>query len=82
MATELEHHDKVSFRLTKEKALVFHALLNNINSTQSLQVEHPAEKKVLWDMECILRRVLDDIQSSDYDQKLKHAREYTWPIAQ
>jgi hypothetical protein len=82
MATALEHHEKVSFRLTKDKAIVFHALLNNINTNHNVQLEHPAEQKVLWDLECILQRIVSDIKAEEYEQRLKLAREHTWPKMQ
>ena len=82
MAIALEHHEKVSFRLTKEKAIVFHALLSNINRKHSIHLEHPAEQKVLWDLESILQRIVSDIKAEEYEERLELAREHTWPKLQ
>src|SRR5690606_30108837 len=50
--------DRVMVELTKAEALVLSDWLSRFNKEVDEQALHPAEKRVLWDLECSLEQAL------------------------
>ena len=67
--------NKVNIELSQDEALVFFDWIARFNGNEKHDVEHPAEERVLFDIESILEPKLTDSLTDDYDQLLKKARE-------
>ena len=49
--------------------------LSRYSDGRRLAVEHPAEERVLWDIQCDLERALHEPIAHDYAERLEKARE-------
>jgi len=68
--------NKINIGLTKEEAIVLFEFLARFNEQERKELfEDQAEKRVLWDIECILEKELSEPFSSDYLEIVKKARE-------
>lgn len=67
---------KVSIELTKEEAIVLFEFLGRFNeNNDSSRFDDQAEKRVLWDIECILEKELSEPFRADYQEIVMKARE-------
>jgi hypothetical protein len=66
---------RVTLELTKAEALVFFEWLARIDASGALPVEDDAERKVLWELEAQLEKLLTEPLAPDYKQRLAAARE-------
>ena len=71
--------ETIHLNLEKNKAIVLLGLIASFNNDGALRLKHPAEKKVLWDLECILHGMLSDVSGQAFENKVQQAREITWP---
>ena len=68
--------DKVNIELSKEQAIVFFEFLGRFNDSDNLQrFEDESEQRVLWDIESILEKGLNEPLRADYQDIVKKARE-------
>ncbi|MEE2962015.1 MAG: hypothetical protein VYA34_14870 [Myxococcota bacterium] len=67
--------NRVNIELSQDEALVFFDWIARFNGDKKHEVVHPAEERVLFDIESILEPKLTDILTDDYDQLLEKARE-------
>jgi hypothetical protein len=74
MAAEPEEPDTVGISLTPEEALVFFDWLARLNESDALRFDHPAEQRVLWDLEAILEEKLVTPFKPDYAELVEKAR--------
>jgi len=66
---------KVLLELTKEEAIVLFDWLSRFNQVEKSELfSDQAEKRVLWDMECSIERVISEIFVGDYTEILSKAR--------
>ena len=66
---------KVNIELTKEEAIVLFEFLGKFNENDDLnRFEDQAEQRVLWDIECVLEKVLSEPFRVDYEEIVKKAR--------
>lgn len=66
----------INIKLTKEEAIVLFEFLVRINKNHSSEfIEDQSEQRVLWNIESILEKDLDDTFSDDYQEIIKLARE-------
>lgn len=66
----------VTINLSEQEALVLVHWLGKVNQQDILpQLEHPAEQRVLFDLEAVLERALPVMLSADYKQQLKESWE-------
>lgn len=68
----------IHLSVEKDKAVVLLGLVNKLNNSQ-ITLDHPAERKVLWDLECMLAGVVEEARQTDFHSRLHRAREATWP---
>ncbi|WP_196890306.1 hypothetical protein [Aureivirga sp. CE67] len=65
----------LNIQLTKEEAIVFFEFLSRFNEKDNSNIfEDQSEQKVLWDIECILEKKLNEPFQSDYEEIVKKAR--------
>lgn len=65
----------VQLALSQDQALVLFDWLARMNDSDELIVAHPAERRVLWDIECDLESELAEPFRPDYLKLLEAARE-------
>jgi hypothetical protein len=65
----------VTFTLTRDEAIVFFDFLSRFSRSEQLSIEHQAEERVLWDLECMLESTLHEPFSANYAQRVAEARE-------
>lgn len=64
----------VTITLTDDEALVLFELLSRFNDTDSLATEDQAEKRVLWNLLCLMEREIVTSFASNYHELLTAAR--------
>jgi hypothetical protein len=65
----------LNLELTKNEALVFYEFLSRINESDRKELfEHQAEEKILWDLESILEKQLNETFRTDYNEIIEKAR--------
>ena len=67
--------EEISLRLSKSEALVLFEFVSRFSDAQMLSIEDQAEKRVLWDIGCLLEKQLVDPLTPDYAAALAKARE-------
>ena len=65
----------VTLSLTHDQALVLFEWLSREDGKSDLPTEHPAEQKVLWEIEAQLERALVEPLQPDYAALVSAARE-------
>ena len=66
--------ETISIHLTASEALVLQGFLCRFSQDERLEIQHPAEERVLWDLCCDLERVLAAPFAPDFQQQLETAR--------
>ena len=66
--------NNISLNLTKDEALVLFDFLHRFSDTDKLTIKHDSEKRVLWDINCLLESALLEPHDSKYDKLLEKAR--------
>ncbi|HVU88321.1 MAG TPA: hypothetical protein VHD36_13455 [Pirellulales bacterium] len=69
-----EPDSEVEVRLTHDEALVLFELLSRYSNCDVLEVKDPAEQIALWNLCCMLEKVLVEPWQGDYQALLDHAR--------
>ena len=69
--------DKINLELTSNEALVLFDLLSRFSDSEKDEVvfEDQSERRVLWDMQCMLEAQLLEPFKEDYRKKLEKARD-------
>jgi len=66
----------INIELTKEEAIVLFEFLGRINGQDDPNLfHHQSEQRVLWDIECILEKILSEPFKADYQEIVQKARE-------
>ena len=68
-------NEMVKIELTKDEAIVLFEFLTRFSDHQKLNVEHQAEKRALWNLQCLLECELSEIFLLDFDKILSQARD-------
>ena len=68
-------NEKVKIELTKDEAIVLFEFLTRFSDHQKLNVEHQAEERALWNLQCLLECELSEIFLLDFDKILSQARD-------
>jgi len=68
-------NDEVSIKLTKDEAIVLFEFLSRYSDKDSLNIEHQAEERALWNLESVFEKELSEPFSKDYGKLLEAARE-------
>lgn len=66
--------DEVKLNLTQDEALVLLEFLTRFSDQQTLKIEHQAEARTLWNLQCILESALTEPLQSNYAELLESAR--------
>lgn len=74
MATVSEEEKRLHISLSPDEAIVFFDWLSRMNESEKLNFVHPAEQRVLWDIESNLEGELTEPFRSDYVELLDAAR--------
>ena len=67
--------DEIQISLTKDEALVLFELLSRFSDSDKLEIEHQAEERALWNLNCSLESVLVEPLKENYFELLQAARE-------
>lgn len=65
----------VLLTLSREQALVFYDWLARFNDSDHAAFEDQSEERVLFDLEAVLEKALEETLSRDYDKKLAKSRD-------
>jgi hypothetical protein len=75
MAANEKEVARVQITLNPDEALVLFEWLSRVNEGEELSFEHPAEQRVLWDLEATLETKLVALLEPNYDELLQGARD-------
>jgi hypothetical protein len=75
MAANEKEVARVQITLNPDEALVLFEWLSRVNEGEELSFEHPAEQRVLWDLEATLETKLVAPLEPNYDELLQGARD-------
>ncbi len=64
----------VKLSLSRSEALVLFEFLSRFSAQKTLEIQDPAEQRVLWDLQAELERVLSEPLARDYEARLQEAR--------
>jgi len=67
--------DEIQITLTKDEALVLFEMLSRFSDSDKLAIEHQAEERALWNLNCSLESVLVEPLEENYFELLQAARE-------
>ncbi|MDY6024793.1 hypothetical protein [Bergeyella zoohelcum] len=70
-----EKNKKILMEFSKEESIVFFSWLNYFNENSENMFQDQSEQRVLWDLESSLEKIILDVFSDDYNDKLKKYRE-------
>lgn len=68
-------NNEVNIKLTKDEAIVIFEFLSRFSNKDSLNIEHQAEERALWNLACVFEKELSEPFNKDYDKLLEAARE-------
>ena len=68
-------YEDVALVLTKDEALVLFEFLSRFDQTGELLVVDQAEERALWNLTCVLEKVLAEPFGATYEEIVKQARE-------
>ena len=66
--------NEVTVTLSRAEALVLFELTQRFSNNGQLQIEHPSEKRALWNFCCFLEKVLVEPFEPNYDAAIAKAR--------
>ena len=64
----------VELKLTKDEALVLFEFLCRFSNDDALTIDDQAEERALWNLQCVLEKVIEESFSPDYRAILEAAR--------
>ncbi len=65
---------EIQINLNKDEAIVLFEFLSRFSDKELLRIEDQSEKRVLWDIQCILEKTLAEPFSDKYLEVLENAR--------
>ena len=71
----IESPRSVALQITPDEALVLFDFLQRFGETKSLLIHDQAEERVLWNLSCLLEKVLSEPFAKNYNALLADARE-------
>ena len=66
--------NQIDISITKDEAVVLFEILSRFSDKDKLNIEHKSEEKVLWDLHCILEKILSEPFAYNYKEVLEKAR--------
>lgn len=60
--------------LTRDEALVLDDLLNTLTDQPVLNISHPAQRRALWNLACLIEKQLVETFNPDYKDRLEIAK--------
>lgn len=67
--------DNISLTLTRDEALVLFEFVSRFSDTDKLSIVDQAEERALWNLTCVLEKVLSEPFGADYEEVVRRARE-------
>lgn len=67
--------DEVTLVLARDEALVLFEFLSRFSDTNKLSIIDQAEERALWNLTCVLEKVLVEPFGTDYEERIRQARE-------
>ena len=62
--------DDIQISLTKDEALVLFEMLSRFSDTDKLSIEHQSEERVLWNLQCVLEKIMVEPFKLNYSELL------------
>jgi hypothetical protein len=69
------HNESVQIEITKDEALVLFEFLARFSETGTLELVDQAEERALWNLSCVLEKILVEPFCPDYLDIIKAARD-------
>lgn len=66
--------DSLSITLTRDEALVLLELLGDFHDEPALPVRDQAERRVLWNLTCLLEKAVPDVFNPKYGELVEIAK--------
>ncbi|HSK42511.1 MAG TPA: hypothetical protein VLA83_01350 [Candidatus Binatia bacterium] len=60
--------------LTRDEALVLDDLLDALTDQPALHIVHPAQRRALWNLACLIEKELVETFNPDYKERLEIAK--------
>lgn len=67
--------DQVRLELTHDEALVLFDFLSRFSDKEVLAIEDQAEERALWNLQCVMEKLLVEPFRSDYGELVQQARD-------
>lgn len=71
----MSEEDEIKISFTKDEALVLFEFLFRFSHFEKLNIEHQAEERALWNLECSFEKILVEPFKDNYEELLEEARE-------
>lgn len=68
-------NENVQIEITKDEALVLFEFLSRFSETATFEIEDQAEERALWNLTCVLEKILVEPFHPDYLDIIKAARD-------
>jgi hypothetical protein len=70
----LETKETTTITLSRDEALLLFDLLDGFTDPPALQIPHPAHRRALWNLCCLIERELVETFRPDYNDRLEIAK--------
>ena len=67
--------DEIALTLTRDEALVLFEFVSRFSDTDELSIIDQAEERALWNLTCVLEKVLSEPFGADYKEVIRQAQE-------
>lgn len=68
-------NENIQIEITKDEALVLFEFLSSFSETGTLEIVDQAEERALWNLKCVLEKILVEPFYPDYLDIIKVARD-------
>lgn len=66
--------ETITITLTRDEALVVDDLLETFTDQPAVQIAHPAQRRALWNLACLIEKELVETFNPDYKERLEIAK--------
>jgi len=67
--------ESITITLTRDEALVLNDLLSDFRDEPAVTIAHPAQRRALWNLACLLDKALPDVFAPDYKLRVEAAKQ-------
>ena len=70
----METKETTTIVLSRDEALVLDDLLSTLFDQPAVQIAHPAQRRALWNLACLIEKELVETFQPDYKERLEIAK--------